>query len=72
MYHWSLVYWNLWPGGDLSPGHLEYGPRMRDLTGPAYGCDGISHSFIINRVAFSGLVVHIGKDGSTLYKLSTT
>ena len=53
--------WSLWPGGDLSPGCMEYGPRMRDLTGPASICDGISHSFIINRVAFSGLVVHIGR-----------
>ena len=51
--------------------NLEYGPRMRDLTGPACIYDGISHSFI-NRVAFSGAVIHVGKDGSTLYKLSST
>ena len=44
---------------------------MRDLTGPACIYDGILHSFI-NRVAFSGAVVHVGKYGSTLYKLSTT
>ena len=63
--------WNLWPGGDLSPGCMEHGPWMRDLTGSGYICVGILHSFI-NCVAFSGLVVHVGKDGSNLYKLSTT
>ena len=62
--------WNLWPGGDMSPGCVEHGPRMRDLTGPGCIYDGISHSFIINRVAFSGQSGgSYRKDGSALYKL---
>ena len=47
---------------------LEYEPRMRYLTGP--GCDGILHSFITNRIVFSGQFGgSYRKDGCDLYKV---
>ena len=50
---------------------MEYGPWMRHLTGPVGYCDGINHSFLINRVALSGQSGgSYGTDGSILSKLS--